>query len=276
MPEAARELTFHLKQNHGGWNSDDLHDQQPRPLPPLGHRRPPNPVADPLPQRVREILADPARAAHARRRSPRVFCYWRTTVPEWKEANDRIEALWKQHPDGTTHAGPRRRATSRGRRSLLKRGDFLKPGRAGRRRACRRSCIRCRRTPPPTRLTLRAVAGRPRSRRRPRASFVNRVWQAYFGTGLVATQRGLRHRRASRRRIPSCSTGWPSSSWTSGWSLKELHRLIVTSADLPAVVARSRPSCSRRTRTTGSWPAGRGFGSRARSSATSRSRPAAC
>ena len=39
-----------------------------------------------------------------------------------------------------------------------------------------------------------------------------------------------RLRRAGRcaRRTPSCSTGWPTS-WCAGWSLKRLHRLIMTS-----------------------------------------------
>ena len=42
---------------------------------------------------------------------------------------------------------------------------------------------------------------------------VNRLWEQLFGRGLGRDQRGLRHRRARRRRIPSCSTGWrPSSS----------------------------------------------------------------
>ena len=36
--------------------------------------------------------------------------------------------------------------------------------------------------------------------------------------------------RASRRRIPSCSTGWRPSSSSNGWSRKALIRLIVTSA----------------------------------------------
>ena len=43
-------------------------------------------------------------------------------------------------------------------------------------------------------------------------------------------------RWARRRRTPNCSTGWPPNSANSG-SLKKLHRLIVTSADLQA----SRP-----------------------------------
>src|SRR5262249_58914863 len=91
-------LTFKLTQNHGGWNSDDNQNNN------LGRFRfavtdRPDAEADPVPARVREILAIPPE-----RRSPAqvdaVFAYWRTTVPEWKEANEQVEALWRQHPPG--------------------------------------------------------------------------------------------------------------------------------------------------------------------------------
>ena len=81
-------LTFRLTQNHGGWNSDDNQNNN------LGRFRfslttTPNAVADPLPENVRRILAIPAE-----RRTPAqtaaVFRYWRTTVPEWHDANARI------------------------------------------------------------------------------------------------------------------------------------------------------------------------------------------
>ncbi len=37
-------------------------------------------------------------------------------------------------------------------------------------------------------------------------------------------------RPARRRRIPSCSTGWPREFVRQGWSLKAMHRLMMTSA----------------------------------------------
>src|SRR5688572_12185586 len=76
-------LTFKLKQNHGGWNSDDNQNHN------LGRFRlsvatTTNVSADPLPAGVREILSVPAE-----KRSPNqiatVFTYWRTTVPEFKD-----------------------------------------------------------------------------------------------------------------------------------------------------------------------------------------------
>src|SRR5207245_9017156 len=93
-------LTFSETQNHGGWNSDDNQNHN------LGRFRlsvttTPGAEADPLPARVRQIIEAPRD-----RRSPAeeaaVFRYWRTTVAEWKAANEQIESLWKQHPDGSS------------------------------------------------------------------------------------------------------------------------------------------------------------------------------
>ncbi len=106
-------LTFHIKTSHGGWNNNDHQNNN------LGRFRlsvtaATDAKADPLPKRVREILELPRE-----RRSPAqvalVFSYWRTTVPEFKDANDEIEALWKEWPEGTTalwRYSPGKRKTS--------------------------------------------------------------------------------------------------------------------------------------------------------------------
>src|SRR5690606_35292474 len=84
-------LTFRLVQNHGGWNSDDNQHNHP------GRFRSSAtdavaPEADPIPARVREVLAiDPGERTPGQRDA--VFSHWRTTVPEWAEANAAIEAL---------------------------------------------------------------------------------------------------------------------------------------------------------------------------------------
>src|SRR5690606_33298793 len=117
-------LTFRLVQNHGGWNSDDNQNNN------LGRFRfsvtdAPAPEADPLPSRVREILAIP-REQRTPAQVDAVFSSWRTTVAAWAEANAEIEALWSTHPKGTTQlvlkARDEPRTTHR-----LDRGDFLKP-----------------------------------------------------------------------------------------------------------------------------------------------------
>src|SRR5207302_9658078 len=94
-------LVFHLAQNHGGWNSDDLMNNN------LGRFRlsattnPAPIVADPVPKRVRDVLAV-ARDLRTPAQSAAVFSFWRTIVPEFKETNDKIEALWKEWPEGST------------------------------------------------------------------------------------------------------------------------------------------------------------------------------
>ncbi len=117
-------LTFHLSQMHGGWNSDDNQNHN------LGRFRLSvtdgvDPTADQLPKRVRDILAA-AREQRTAAQDQAVFGYWRTTVPEWKEANDRIEELWRTHPEGASQLVLLEREDPRST-SLLKRGDFLKP-----------------------------------------------------------------------------------------------------------------------------------------------------
>ena len=217
-------LTFRLKQDHGGWNSDDLQSTN------LGRFRlsvtgDASPAADPLPVRVREIVAIPAD-----RRTPEqvaeLFSYWRTTVPAWQDSNDQIEAAWKTHPEGETSLVLAAKAEPR-MSHVLKRGDWLKPGKAI--------------TPgvpsflnppaadaPPNRLSLARWIVDPKAPTTAR-TFVNRIWQSYFGTGLVATSEdfGLQAEAPSHPEL----LDWLACEFMDrGWSVKELHRLIVGSA----------------------------------------------
>lgn len=217
-------LTFHIQQNHGGWNSDDNQSNN------LGRIRlsltaAPGAAADPLPQRVREILNVP----HDRRTPDEqraVFDYWRTTVPEWQEANHRIEQLWKQHPEGTSQLVLTQREKPR-TTHILARGDFLKPAAA----VTGGVPAFLHPLPPgaaPDRLAFaRWLADRnsPTTAR----SFVNRVWQAYFGTGIVASTENL----GMQADPPSHAEllDWLAVEFMErGWDMKAMHHLIVTSA----------------------------------------------
>jgi mono/diheme cytochrome c family protein len=217
-------LTFQLAQNHGGWNSDDNQNHN------LGRLRlslttRPGAEADPLPARVRQILAIPPD-----RRTPAeegaVFSHWRTAVAEWKDVNERIEALWKQHPEGSSQLVLQARAVPR-ETHVLKRGDFLKP-------AARVSAgVPAFLHPlpagaPPTRLTFAQWLVDRRSPTTARA-LVNRVWQTYFGTGIVETSEDL----GTQSPPPSHPEllDWLAVEFMErGWSLKGLHRLIVCSS----------------------------------------------
>src|SRR5213075_1945283 len=113
-----------MRQNHGGWNSDDHMNNN------LGRFRisatsNANAQADPLPKRVSDVLSIP----RDKRNSPQVatvFSYWRTTVPAFKETNEKIDTLWSQWPNGTSTLTLMARATAR-ETHILKRGDWLKP-----------------------------------------------------------------------------------------------------------------------------------------------------
>ena len=167
-------------------------EQQPRPLPPLGHRRPPTPVADPLPRRVRDDPGDPARAAHAGAdgRRLQLLADDRARVEGGQRRRSRRSG--SSIPEGTSQLvlqardEPRDDAPAQARR-------LPQAGKAGRRRACPRSCIRCRPDAPADAADVRASGWSTAKSPTTARAFVNRIWQAYFGTGLVAHQRGLRH-----------------------------------------------------------------------------------
>jgi hypothetical protein len=218
-------ITFRLTQNHGGWNSDDNQNNN------LGRFRfsvtsAPGPKADPLPAEVRGIVG----AMPAEKRTPEqteaVFSYWRTTVPEFAAENAEIESLWQQHPVGSTQLVLDER-TDRRPTSLLKRGDFLSPVRPV------EPGVPAFLNPwpegkPKTRL---AFAEWLVARDSPTAarSIVNRVWQQYFGTGIVETSEDLGV-QSPQPSHPELLDWLAVEFMEKGWSLKDLHRLIVTSA----------------------------------------------
>ncbi|MBL9137733.1 MAG: PSD1 domain-containing protein [Verrucomicrobiales bacterium] len=234
-------LTFALQQNHGGDNSDDNQNHN------LGRWRisatgSTNAMADKVPAGVRTILSIPRE-----RRTPTqvaaVFSYWRTTVTEFREVNDRIEALWREWPDGSpTLTLAERRGAGPGDESrsthILRRGDWLKPSDE---------------VQAEVPAFLHAFpAGAPRNRLglarwlADRASpttaraLVNRVWQQYFGTGLVETPEdlGVQAPPPSHPELLDWlavefmepTQTLPGEPQATPWSLKHLHRLILHSA----------------------------------------------
>ncbi len=200
------ELSVTLSMKHGGWNSDDLQTMN------LGRYRisvtdAPNAEADPLYGKRAEFTA------------------FRTTVAEWQPVNDEIESLWKQHPEGTTTwcsmpASQPRMTT------VLKRGDFLKPDNrvtAG---------VPAVLNPLPknadgSRLTFAKWLVDKKSPTAARA-YVNRVWQACFGTGLVETAEDF-GTQGSPPSHPSLLDWLAVDFMEHGWSTKHLLRLITSS-----------------------------------------------
>lgn len=239
FPGGAR-LIFGLQQNHGGDNSDDNQNHN------LGRWRisvcsSTNAVADPVPLAVREIFNIPS-ARRTPLQTATVFSYWRTLVPEFREVNDRIEALWTQWPEGNPTltlaqregrmAGDEARSTH-----LLRRGDWLKPGdevQAG----VPAFLHPLESKGEPARLAFARWLVDRRSPTTARA-VVNRIWQQYFGLGLVETPEdlGTQAPKASHPELldwlalelmePTIQTGGKAEV---PWSLKRMHRLILGSA----------------------------------------------
>ena len=216
-------LTFYLKQNHGGWNSDDNQSNNLGRirLSVTGNR---NAVADPLPAAVREMLNVPvAQRSPAQVRA--MFSYWRTTVPEWQSANAGIAALWKQHPEGASQLVLQAREELR-ETHLLKRGDFLQPA------AVVNPGVPAFLNPlpenaPGNRLTF---AHWLTDRKAPTTarSFVNRLWQGYFGTGLVSTSEDL-GRQSEPPSHPELLDWMAVEFMDHGWGVKAMHKTIVMS-----------------------------------------------
>lgn len=228
-------LTIHLNQNHGGWNSDDNQNNN------LGRFRlsvttdAGHVVADPVPQRVRDILAIP-RDQQTPAQAAVVFSFWRTTVPEWKEANEKIESLRQQWPAGTTTFALDPRKGGR-QTFVFNRGDWLKPTKEV---APGVPAFLNLLPPdaPPSRLTLARWLVDSKAPTTARA-FVNRIWQTYFGIGIVATPEdfGMQGDAPSHPELldwlatefmhPSTASPAPEQA---DWSVKHMQRLIVTSA----------------------------------------------
>ena len=250
-----------LNQNHGGWNSDDHMNNN------LGRFRlsvttaTKNLVADPLPKKVRDIITTIPRDQRSPAQQAAVFSYWRTTVPDWKEASAKIEKFMDDWPEGATALTLLAREDGR-KTSVLKRGDWLKPTKpvSGGVPAFLHQLPK---DASATRLSFAKWLGDKKSPTTARV-FVNRVWQSYFGLGLVGTSedfgmqsetpshpelldwlavefmepsvkvKRLNGERVKGDSISPASTLQPFNSFTDSlpqlWSVKHLHRLIVNSA----------------------------------------------
>lgn len=215
-------LTFTLGQRQGVSNSDNNETLN------LGRFRisatSGEATADSIPTHVRQIIEAPA-TERIPEQTATVFSYWRTTVADWTDANELIENLWKSHPEGTTQFVLDERDVLRNTH-VLERGDFLKP------------TDEVEPSVPSFLHSLPSEEYHDRldfarwlvDRRSPTTarSIVNRVWQAYFGIGIVGTPEDLGS-QGSNPSHPELLDWLAVDLMESGWSLKHLHRLIVTS-----------------------------------------------
>jgi mono/diheme cytochrome c family protein len=220
-------LYLSLVQVHGGANVNDNQTNS------IGRYRfsvtgAEKPIADPLPSDVRAIVSVPA-AKRTPEQRDQVFSYWRTTVPEWQEENRRIEALWQSHPQGTSqlvlHEKAKHRETHR-----LERGSYLTPAEIMSPNVPQflHSLDTGHATKTPTRLDFAHWLADRRSPTTAR-SIVNRIWQAYFGIGLVATTEDL-GTQGEPPSHPELLDWLAVELMEHDWSIKHIQRLITSSA----------------------------------------------
>jgi hypothetical protein len=243
---AGAALHFSLRQMHGGWNSDDHMNNN------LGRFRLSVTDAKPSSSEPLSPLTRAALAVPTAKRSPAqaatVFAAWRASVKDFQEADDQIEALLKQWPEGATSLVSAKRDEPR-ETWILKRGNFLKPGErvtAG----VPEFLHGLPKGADGSRLTLARWLVDKKSPTTARA-IVNRVWQSYFGSGLVRTPEefGTQGEKPTHpelldwlavefmegplsggRKPPAPGQPQGANAPRSEWSLKHIHRLIVTSA----------------------------------------------
>lgn len=217
-------LGFRLVQNQGGWNSDDNQTNN------LGRFKvsvtdAANLPGEAIPAAVLTALDKP-QAARSVDEDNAIFAFWMSRQPSLAARHAAVEALWQQHPAGDTqlvyHERKEPRATH-----VLTRGDFLQPA-----AAVTPGTPAFLHAPPrdalPNRLGL-AEWLTDRSSPTTARAMVNRTWQHYFGTGIVATAADL----GSQGEPPSHPEllDWLAVElMDSGWDVKAIHRMIATSA----------------------------------------------
>ena len=217
-------FNYTLSLNHGGFNSDDNMTYN------LGRVRLsvastlPN-ALDQLPPLVLEALETPAKD-RTEQQEARLFAHWRENQAEFSAQTKEIEALYAKVPLATWALVAGESKTPRETR-LFERGEqthpkhvvkphvpaFLHPLPPG---------------DPESRLTFAKWLVDPKSSVAARV-FVNRVWQAYFGIGLLETSEDFGH-QAARPSHPELLDWLACEFMESGWDMKHLHRLITTSA----------------------------------------------
>ncbi|MDX2032012.1 MAG: DUF1549 and DUF1553 domain-containing protein [Blastocatellia bacterium] len=197
----------------------------------------PQPKADPLPTGARRILAIPA-AQRTPAEQRELFRAYRATVPEFAETNKAAAELMKQWPYPATTLVVTPRPVPR-ETQIFKRGDWKRPGEAV--------------TPGTPSFLHPFPANAPRNRlglaqwladrNNPLTArvIVNRVWQQYFGQGLVSSAEDFGTRcetpshpelldwLAMEFRELTTDNRQPTTD-NRPWSLKRIHRRIVLSA----------------------------------------------
>ena len=242
--EHSLRLRFEVMQRHGGWNSDDNQTQN------VGRMRLSvtdddratkhfDDIADPLPPVLRQRLGGVD--AHAIDPDQELFAsvleHFLRITPELDAERREFEKIWESYPEGSTQLILSKRERPR-QTYRLRRGDFLSP--AEKMEPGFPEVLHDPSRSRPVALTITSdplsVPGRldlaywlvDRKSPTTARAIVNRVWQSYFGIGIVSTpgDLGLQGDPPSHREL----LDWLAVDLMEhNWSLKHLHRTIVDS-----------------------------------------------
>ncbi len=219
-----------LKQNHGGWNSDDNQNYL------LGRYRfsftrqssEDLHSSESVDSAVQDLLRS-AEASGAPASQQLLFEQWLKSAPQFKEYSDRIEAAWKEFPETdvqlVVESCPPRESYVFVRGDFLSQGDRVNPGTPAFLSGETNTAFA---NEAPARLQFAKWLVRDDAPTTSRV-IVNRIWQAYFGHGLVSTPEdfGL---QSSPPVHPELLDWLAMELVESAWDLKHIHELIVTSA----------------------------------------------
>jgi len=186
---------------------------------------------DGLPGEVAQALAiDKAR--RSKKQQEAIAKYYRSVDPELEKLQQIVQKHAKQAPqDPNQQIKARAIATRQPMRDtrILIRGDFLSPGNPVERNTpAVLPPLKSKQQEPPSRMDLARWLVSDENPLTSRVT-VNRVWQRYFGRGIVPTVNDF----GTQGELPSHPglLDWLAGEFRkNGWSLKWLHRTIVTSA----------------------------------------------
>ncbi len=223
-PDGELHFKYTLSQKHGGYNSNDGQTYN------LGRIRlsvaATLPTAfDQLPPLVRQAMEiSPEKRTPAQ--ADRVFAHWRGNSPVHAVETATIEKLYSQIPFPTVALVAAESETPRETR-LFERGEQTHPKHVVEPHVPA-FLHKLPEGDPKSRLTFAKWMVDPSSPTTARV-MVNRIWQGYFGVGLLETSEdfGL---QAARPSHPELLDWLAVEFMESGWNLKHIHRLIVKSA----------------------------------------------
>lgn len=218
-------VQFEVACHHGGTNSDaNEHRNLGRFRFSLSSDR--YEVAKPLSPALRSIIVKSSEKWTTTERES-LFDAWMKTRPEFVKLNKTIEALEAGYPEPTPQLVTQEIEGKRRETRLYDRGEQMHPRQVVAPHVPAFLHDLPEGADPQSRLTFASwlvdrdspIAAR---------SFVNRTWQAFFGRGIVDTVEDLGH-QASVPTHPELLDWLAVEFMDSGWDIKHLHQLIVSS-----------------------------------------------